>query len=145
MNVRNFALVLGVVYALVGVLGFIPGLLREPGPAAPELAVTAGYGYLLGLFPVNILHTLVHLAVGVWGIAAYKSMGASKVFARSVAILFGVLTILGLIPGLRTLFGLLPLHGHDIWLHALTAAVAAYFGFRGLPEHYGEQARADVK
>jgi len=31
--------------------------------------------------------------------------------------------------GLRTTFGLVPLYGHDVWLHAVLAAVAAYFGF----------------
>jgi hypothetical protein len=37
---------------------------------------------------------------------------------------------MGLIPGLNNLFGFIPLHGHDVWLHAGTAAIAAYFGWR---------------
>ena len=37
---------------------------------------------------------------------------------------------MGLIPGMNTLFGMLPIHGHDVWLHAGTAAIAAYFGWR---------------
>ena len=36
---------------------------------------------------------------------------------------------MGLIPVLNTTFGLVPLFGHDVWLHAGTAALAAYFGF----------------
>lgn len=130
MNVKTFALVLGIVYIAVGILGFVPAFLQQPPATAPELNVDAGYGYLLGLFPVNIVHTLVHLAIGIWGVFAYKSIAASRTFARSVAVIFGVLTVLGLIPGLNTLFGLVPLHGHDVWLHALTAIVAAYFGFK---------------
>lgn len=31
--------------------------------------------------------------------------------------------------GLGLLFDLIPLYGHGIWLHALLAGVAAYFGF----------------
>jgi hypothetical protein len=31
--------------------------------------------------------------------------------------------------GLGLLFDLIPLHGHDIWLHFVLAGVAAYFGF----------------
>jgi hypothetical protein len=31
---------------------------------------------------------------------------------------------------MSTLFGMLPMHGHDVWLHAATAAAAAYFGWR---------------
>jgi hypothetical protein len=59
-------------------------------------------------------------------------MGSSaRTYARSLAVLYGVLGIMGLVPGLNTVFGLLPLHGHDVWLHLGTAAVAAYFGWRG--------------
>jgi hypothetical protein len=43
--------------------------------------------------------------------------------------LYGLLAILGLIPGTNTLFGLVPIYGHDVWLHALSALIAAYFGF----------------
>jgi hypothetical protein len=46
-----------------------------------------------------------------------------------VAVIYGLLTIFGLVPGLNTLFGLMPIHGNDVWLHLLLAAVAAYFGF----------------
>jgi hypothetical protein len=130
MNAKYFAMALGVIYIIVGIAGFIPGLLMEPNLAAPDVSLTTGYGNLFGLFPVNILHTLVHLGVGVWGVAASRRPGAARKFAQSVAVIFAVLTIFGLIPGLKTLFGLIPLHGHDVWLHALTAIVAAYFGFR---------------
>lgn len=37
--------------------------------------------------------------------------------------------MMGLIPGLDTTFGLVPLFGNDVWLHILLAAPAAYFGF----------------
>ena len=38
---------------------------------------------------------------------------------------------MGLVPALRldTTFGLVPLYGNDIWLHALLAIGAGYFGF----------------
>ena len=36
---------------------------------------------------------------------------------------------MGLIPGLNTVFGLIPLHGHDVWLHLILAAAAGYFGW----------------
>jgi hypothetical protein len=128
-GVRYFALILGIVYLLVGLMGFIPSLL-SPAPAdAPPLTIDTLSGYLLGLFAVNVLHTVVHVLVGIWGILAYRSYSASRTFSRTVAILFGLLTIMGLIPGLNTTFGLIPLHGPDVGLHALTALLAAYFGF----------------
>jgi hypothetical protein len=121
--------VAGAIYTLVGIAGFVPGLLQPPVDA-PDLAVDAGYGYLFGLFPVNVVHNLVHLGLGVWGLAASRLVRAAVTYAATLAIVYGALAIMGLIPGLDTLFGLTPLFGHDIWLHALTALVAAYFATR---------------
>lgn len=129
MSVRTFALIAGIVYLAVGVLGFVPQLLSPPPADAPPLGITAFYGYLLGLFPVNFMHNLVHLAIGAWGIAAYRSVGGARAYAKTLAVIYGILTVMGLIPALNTLFGLAPIHGHDVWLHALTALIAAYFGW----------------
>lgn len=126
--IRKFALIFGIAYVVAGLLGFIPGLASHPAEA-PPLTVEAAHGNLLGLFPVNALHNLVHLALGAWGIAASRNLTGARFFARGVAVIYGVLTILGLIPATSTLFGLVPIHGHDIWLHALSALVAGYFGF----------------
>lgn len=128
-TVRYFALVLGIVYLLVGVLGFFPSMLHPMDPAAPNLSVDAGYGRLLGLFPVNVLHNVVHLGVGLWGLLAYRSFSGSIGFARGLAIFYGLLAVMGLVAGLNTTFGLIPIFGHDVWLHAVTALAAAYFGF----------------
>lgn len=133
MTTRNFAMVAGIVYIVVGVLGFVPALLTRPA-GAPPLTFDQGYGYLFGLFPVNFLHSLVHLAIGIWGVIAARAWGAARTFAISLAVIYGVLTIMGLVPGLNTVFGYVPLFGHDIWLHAVTAIVAAYFGFRQTEE-----------
>lgn len=129
MKTSTFALLAGIVYLAVGLLGLIPAALVPPPPDAPATTFTLLYGYLLGLFPVNILHSAVHLAIGFWGIAAWRGMASPPVFARSLAILFAVLAVMGLLPGMKTLFGVLPIHGHDVWLHAISAAVAAYFGW----------------
>jgi Domain of unknown function (DUF4383) len=130
MSTATFALVLGIAYLGAGVLGLIPAALLPPPPDAPPTSVTLLYGYLLGLFPVNVLHSAVHLAIGAWGILAWRGMASPKVYARSLALFYGALALMGLIPGMNTLFGMLPMHGHDVWLHAGTAAVAAYFGWR---------------
>lgn len=129
MNARNFAMAMGVIYTIVGVAGFLPPLLQAPEVTSPALNVETLYGRLLGLFPVNIMHTLVHLAIGLWGLYAAKSLGKSVTYAKALAIIYVVLGVMGLIPGLNTMFGLVPLFGHDVWLHLGTAAIAAYFGF----------------
>jgi hypothetical protein len=128
MQTRYFALVIGIVYILAAASGIIPGLLVRSADL-PPLTVDALYGRALGLFPVNVLHTLVHLVIGLWGVIAWRTFAQSQLFARSLAIIYGVLTILGAIPATATLFGLVPLFGHDIWLHAATALIAAYFGW----------------
>jgi len=51
-----------------------------------------------------------------------------------VAVAYGLLVILGLLPATNTLFGLIPVYGNDVWLHLVLGVVAAYFGFRTLAE-----------
>ena len=130
MATRYFALVAGIAYVLVGLLGFVPGATQGPPADAPGLTMANGYGYLLGLFPINVVHNVVHLVIGVLGLVAYyRGFDWSRLFARGTAMFYGILAVMGLIPGLSTTFGLIPIFGHDIWLHALTAVVAAYFGW----------------
>jgi len=129
MNSRSFALLFGIIFLLVGVAGFIPGLMTMPHPDHPHLILNQNYGQLFGLFPVNILHNLVHLLFGVWGLASFRSAGAAKLYARGVAIIYAVLAVAGFVPGLETMFGLVPLFQNDIWLHGLIALVAAFFGW----------------
>lgn len=130
MGTRYFALIVGIVYVVVAILGFVPGLTTPPPADAPSLAINSSYGYIFGLFAVNIVHTLIHLIVGIWGILAFRSFAAARTFSRTIAIVFAILTIMGLIPGaLATTFGLAPLFGPDVALHAVTALIAAYFGW----------------
>jgi hypothetical protein len=52
------------------------------------------------------------------------------VYAKGVAVIYLLFAVMGLMPpAISTVFGLVPLHGHDVWLHLLLAAVAGYFGF----------------
>ena len=125
---RKFSLVFGVVFIIAGILGFVPALV-QPAHDAPPLAVETGHGRLLGLFTINILHNAVHLLIGLWGIIGSRSVSGALLFARGLAIFYGLLAILGLIPATNTMFGLVPIYGNDVWLHAGTALIAAYFGF----------------
>src|SRR5437763_571051 len=36
----------------------------------------------------------------------------------------------GVMPLLNPTLGMIPLHGNDVWLHGMTAVIAAYFGWR---------------
>lgn len=125
MTTRYFALIFGIIYLLVGIFGLIPGLITPP---PSPVSINVLNGNLFGAFPVNIVHTLVHLVIGLWGILAYRSFDASRGFARAAGVIFIVLFIFGLIPGLNVLFGLAPLYGADIWLHLVSGIIALYFG-----------------
>lgn len=130
MKTPTFALTIGILYLAIGLLGLVPALLAPPPPNAPPTSFAVLYGYLLGLFPVNVLHTALHLALGFWGLCAWSQKCSAVAFARAIAVLFGVLALLGVLPGADTLFGLMPINGHDVWLHAVTAGLGAYFGWR---------------
>jgi hypothetical protein len=129
MNTRTFALIFGIVFLIVGAGGFVPGLTDHSAVPHSDLSMTQGFGHELGMFPINLLHNIVHLLFGIWGLIAYRSYAGARSYARAVAIIYGVLTVMGLIPTLNTTFGFIPIYGADVFLHALLAIVAAYFGW----------------
>ena len=126
---RYTALILAVAFAGAGLLGFLPAALSPPsGPS--DLVITSMHGDLLGLFPVNVVHNLIHLAFALWGFFAFFSGAvSSRGYLRSVAVIYIALAVMGFIPGLNTVFGLVPIHGNDIWLHLLLGGVAGWVGF----------------
>lgn len=132
---RAFAFIIGTVFLLVGIAGFIPGFMTLPAGSpdvavdAPRLLLDDGYGYVLGLFPTNFLHNAVHIVVGVLGLAASTSLGGSLVYNRGFAIAYALIAIMGLLPFTNTTFGLMPIFGNNVWFNALTALAAAYVGF----------------
>ena len=129
MRAEPFALFIGIAYASLGLLGLLPAAVVPPPADAPPVQLAVRYGYLLDVLPVNVLLSAVHIALGAWGIAAWRRVSSPLTFVRALALIGIVLAVLGLVPGANTLFGLMPLWGNDIWLHAGTAGVAAYFVF----------------
>lgn len=129
MQTRLFSLGLGVVYLLVGIVGFFPAFYNHPPAGAPTLTATGGYGYLFGLFPVNYWHDALHIVAGLAGIICYFRYDAARIYSRILFLGFGILAFLGFIPATNTLGGVLPIFSGDTWLHAATAIAGAYFGF----------------
>jgi len=121
--VQTVALIFGVIYFLVGVLGFIGPLIGT----SSFITITQDRHALLGLADINLLHNLVHLAIGLAGLAAASSVANSRTFCQVVGVILLMVGLLGIFVG--NLFGILPLAGFDIPLHLVTGAVLAYFGF----------------
>ncbi len=140
MQTRYWALAIGVIYLVVGIVGFIPALYSSP-PVTPHLDVTASSGLLLGLFPVNVLLDLFRILIGILGIGAFRSERAAGAYSRALFLIFGILTVMGFIPQANTVFGLAPIYGNDVWLDVVTALVSSYFGWVA-GEHTSEPAVA---
>jgi hypothetical protein len=129
--VRKFALYFGIVYLAVGILGFLPFLGGSYSLDSKKL---------LGIFTINVIHNLVHLVIGVAGIAMSNTIANATLFAKVFGIFLIVVGVVGIFPiAAFDTGGLLPIHGLDVILHLATGLLAAYFGFRA-PE--GTLARA---
>ncbi len=150
MKAPTFALIVGVADLAIGILGLVPAMLVPPPVDAPTTSFALLYGYLFGLFPVNVLHSALHVAAGFWGLCAWRQKCSPVAYARVLAVLFAALAVLGAIPGANTLFGAMPIHANDVWLHALTALAAFYFGWRaqaGSPERrhsFGDRRQRNI-
>ncbi len=132
---RYCALIIGILFFVLGVAGFIPAFVSLPGTNASYIpadvapgAYSAGFGYLFGIFPTNFLHNLVHCAVGLLGIASYTSATSARLFNRAFAVAYIIIAIMGLLPFTKSVFGLMPIFGNNVWFNALTAIAAGYYG-----------------
>ena len=95
MDARRFAMFLGVIFVLVGVLAFVPGVTRPDPPNAPPLTVHGpGEGFMFGLFRVNVLHNLVHILFGVLGLVMSRNAASGILYSRIVAVAYGLLSVL---------------------------------------------------
>ncbi len=120
-TVQRVALVFGIGFLVAALAGFAGTGMSNMDPN-PDTAPKA-----LGLFPVNVLHNFVHLAFAVWGLAAFRSFGASKAYCQIAGVIYLVLVVVGFVA--PTGFGLIPLGGNDPWLHLALGAPLAFFGF----------------
>ena len=107
--------IFGVVFLLVGIAGFIPGL--------------ASGGMLLGIFMVDTLHNIIHLLSGALAIAAVWGSGAyARLYFQVFGVVYGLVTILGFVGG-GSVLGIIMVNMADNVLHLVIAAVALWAGF----------------
>lgn len=118
MNVQTLAKVFGIVFILVGVLGFVPGITTEDG-------------HLLGLFEVNLMHNIVHLVSGLAALWAMSSVSRSVLYFKVFGVIYALVTVLGFISGSALGIGLIPVNHADNLLHIAITLVALYAGFFG--------------
>lgn len=118
-----FALVLGVVYLAVGVLGIFVANDFVGGEAEDKLIV----------FRVNHLHNLIHIALGAIWISASRSFGLAKkanVFLGGTLLVVALLGFTG-IDLVHTLLNITSSMDPDNFLHLVTGALSVFFGTAG--------------
>lgn len=130
---RYFSLLVGLVYLVLGIAGFIPGLHTTPPSGAPHLDQHTDYGYLFGLFPINVWANVFHIVVGLAGLAAFPRFSLARGYCILLFLGFGGLTVLGFMPQVNTAGGWLPLFSGDTWLDAATSLLCGLFAYV-LPE-----------
>ena len=126
------ALAIGAVYTLVGILGFfITGF---------ENFATETNKTLLG-FEINPLHNLVHLAIGLAGLALWRRLDTAKTYGWLLAAGYGLAFLYGLFAAGNRDINFLSLNGADNGLHLVSAvdgiAIALWPADRTVP-HQGD-------
>ncbi|MGV9309094.1 DUF4383 domain-containing protein [Nonomuraea sp. NPDC003727] len=125
--VQLAALVVGAVFLLVGVLGFIPGItthyhaLAVAGPGSGAL--------LLGLFQVSVLHNVVHLLFGVAGILLARTWAGARGYLIVGGVVYLLLWVYGLLIGHHSPANFVPVNVADNWLHLFLGLGMVALGF----------------
>jgi hypothetical protein len=120
---QMFALVIGVVYLLVGIAGFFVASSFTGGDADDKLII----------FPINHLHNIIHLVLGVGWIWASRTAAMSKQINTLYGIVLLLVAALGfIVPDvMQDLINVQSSMDADNFLHLVTGALGLYFGTSG--------------
>jgi hypothetical protein len=131
MNARAIARILGLLFLIFGVAGFIPFSALAPAAPldAPTVLLDGANRVLFGIFPVNVFDDVLHVLLGLAGVLCAASFAAGVWYCRVVSVLSLLLAICGVVPVLSTLLGVAPVYGYDAVLDGVVALAAAYGGF----------------
>ncbi|WP_086562392.1 DUF4383 domain-containing protein [Streptomyces africanus] len=113
--VQRAAQLVGVVFLVVGVLGFLPGVTTDYG--SMEIASHESGAELLGLFQVSVLHNLVHLIYGLLGLVFAGTAAGAYSYLLVGGAVYLVLWVYGLSVGHDSDANFVPLNSADDWLH----------------------------
>lgn len=116
-NVQKASMVVGAVFLLVGVLGFVPGITGNYDQLG--FAGHHSEAMLLGLFQVSALHNIVHLLFGAAGLALARSAAGARSFLLYGGIIYLVLFVYGLVVPQDSAGNFVPLNSFDNVLHLL--------------------------
>lgn len=113
--VQQAALLVGAVFLLVGILGFIPGVTTHYG--SMEFAAHHSGAKLLNIFQVSVLHNIVHLLFGIAGLALARAIPTARNYLVVGGAVYLVLWLYGLIIDVGSNANFVPVNNADNWLH----------------------------
>ncbi|WP_406054453.1 DUF4383 domain-containing protein [Kribbella sp. NBC_00889] len=126
-------------FLTLGYLGFLPGV--TTGVQTLGLSSAEQAARLFGLFHVSIVHNLVHLVIGLVGLAVAGVDRYARGFLALTGVALMMLLIYGQLAARPIPPSLIPLDAADVWLHTVlaiamfAAAVLAPAGERGSRPH----------
>ena len=95
--IQSAAMLGGLVFLLVGVLGFIPGITTNYDDL--KFAGHDSDAQLLGIFDTSILHNIVHLLFGAAGLVLAKTFEGARSFLIGGGVIYLALFLYGAIFG----------------------------------------------
>jgi len=113
-------LAIGVIYSLIGILGFLVTGVED---FAAETDKT-----LLG-FEINPLHNLVHLAIGIVGLAMWRRLDTARAYGWLLAAGYGLAFLYGLFAAGNSDINFLSINGADNGLHLVSALAGLAIAF----------------
>jgi hypothetical protein len=133
MHPKRFALVMGIIFLVMGALAFVPTLNTIPPGGLPALRIEESYALFLDAFAMNFVNKVFLIVLGIAGIMAFSArftnLPKSISFSRWTFFLMALLSVLGMIPETNTLFGYMPLYGNQVWMNGIFALLGLYFGY----------------
>lgn len=116
---RTAAAVVGAVFVVVAILGFIPGITTNYSDMT--FAGHTSDAKLIGIFEVSVLHNIAHLLLGVVGLACSRRAINAAWYLIVGGIVYALLWIYGLAVGEESSANFVPLNSADNWLHFVLA------------------------
>lgn len=129
--IQMLAMVVGGVFLLVGLLGFIPGITTNYSEM--QFAGDESGAELLGLFQVSVLHNAVHLLFGVLGLVMSRTTANARLFLVGGGIVYVVLWLYGLLVPQDSGANFIPVNPADDWLHLLLGVGMIAMGLLARP------------
>ncbi|MDZ5622430.1 DUF4383 domain-containing protein [Nocardioides sp. HM23] len=131
---QKAALAVAATFALVGILGFIPGVTTNFDKM--EFAGHHSGAELLGVFAVSVLHNIVHLLFGIVGFLLARTWSGARAFLIGGGVVYLVLTVYGLLVDRHDKANFVPLNDADNWLHLVLGLAMIGLGLAlGKPVH----------